>query len=309
MRTLFLLSCLLLQSFGAVAIDIYSKAFGKKDAPAVIFLHGGPGYNCASFEFTTAQKLADQGFFVIVYDRRGEGRSEDPNALFTYEQTFKDLDGLYKKYKIEKATLIGHSFGGIVGTLYAQANMDKVNALVLVGAPVNLQESFKHIISTCKSIYTAKEDKMNLGYITMLEKMDSTSIEYSSYCFMHAMSNGFYSPKNPTAEAREVYTQMKGNEELKKWASAMTLPGPQGFWRNEQYTTISLAHYLMALQNMGLPIYGFYGKEDGLYSAQQIAALTTIIGEPNMFYYDDCSHSVFIDQQSAFLRQFKEKIK
>jgi hypothetical protein len=33
---------------------------------------GGPGYNCAGFEVSTAQELANNGFYVIVYDRRGK---------------------------------------------------------------------------------------------------------------------------------------------------------------------------------------------------------------------------------------------
>jgi hypothetical protein len=31
---------------------------------------GGPGYNCGGFEVSTAQELANNGFYVIVYDRR-----------------------------------------------------------------------------------------------------------------------------------------------------------------------------------------------------------------------------------------------
>ena len=49
------------------------------------------------FEGTTAQKLADLGFYVIAYDRRGEGRSADPNATFTYNEAFQDLNAIYKK--------------------------------------------------------------------------------------------------------------------------------------------------------------------------------------------------------------------
>jgi proline iminopeptidase len=57
------------------AQELYSRAFGNaKDTP-ILFLHGGPGYNCAGFEVSTAQELANNGFYVIVYDRRGEGRS------------------------------------------------------------------------------------------------------------------------------------------------------------------------------------------------------------------------------------------
>ena len=70
----------------ADAQEIYSKTFGNPNHEPILFLHGGPGYNCANFEATTAQKLANNGFFVIVYDRRGEGRSKDTNAQFTFQK-------------------------------------------------------------------------------------------------------------------------------------------------------------------------------------------------------------------------------
>ena len=55
------------------------------------------------------------------------------------------------------------------------------------------------------------------------------------------------------------------------------------------------------IQKSHIKIYGLYGKEDGLYAAYQIESLAKIIGEENLLYFDNCSHNVFIDQQSAFL--------
>ena len=149
-----ILTCLLLLSLLQLqAQNIYSKAFGKPSDKAIIYLHGGPGYNCSNFEITTAQRLADQGFFVIVYDRRGEGRSIDTKAQFNFEQTFSDLNQLYQQYAVKKATLLGHSFGGIVATRYAQRFPAQVHAIVFVGAPISLQESFRTIQASCKKIY------------------------------------------------------------------------------------------------------------------------------------------------------------
>jgi hypothetical protein len=44
--------------------EIYFEECGNPDGIPVVFLHGGPGYNCVNFEATTAQQLADKGFFV-----------------------------------------------------------------------------------------------------------------------------------------------------------------------------------------------------------------------------------------------------
>lgn len=280
---------------------LYSNSFGQKTNPAIIFLHGGPGYNCSNFEVTTATNLAQKGFYVIVYDRRGEGRSADIKAKFTFDESYNDLKDLYKKYGIEKATLMGHSFGGIVATLFAEKYPDKINSIVLVGAPIALQETFRTIINTCKNIYTSKNDDIGLSYLEQLEQMDTESIEYSSACFYHAMKNGFYTPKIFTEDAKKTYALFKTDTTLIKYASSMSIEAPKGFWKNEAYTSINLSEKIKQLLIKKVNFYGMYGKDDGLYSAEQMNALTQIVGLNNIMYLDNCSHNVFIDQQKIFI--------
>lgn len=304
--TLILFTFLVALSYGQT---IYTKTFGNRKDKPIIFLHGGPGFNSANFEATTAQQLADKGFFVIVYDRRGEGRSTDTNAKFTFNETIEDLNSIYQKFNLQKSTLIGHSFGGIVATLFAEANPKKVQSIVLVGAPVSLQTTFKHILSKSKSIYETKKDSVNLKYISMLEKIDTASFEYSSYCFIHAMQNGFYSPKNPTTEAKKIYSKFKTDTLLTKYASQMSYEAPRGFWKNEKYTTIDLTTKLKELKKKNIQIYGLYGKDDGLYFTEQIADLQNLIGSTNLQYFENCSHNVFIDKQTPFIEAIKTWIK
>jgi proline iminopeptidase len=289
--------------------DLYTKAFGNPKDQAVVFLHGGPGYNAASFEATTAQPLADRGFFVIVYDRRGEGRSKDPRAKYTFRESFDDLKAVCKKYEARKPVLIGHSFGGVIATLYAKTNPNAVQALILVGAPVSLQSTFETIIARSKAIYQARNDSLNLKFITLLQNMDATSLEYSSYCLGHAMQNGFYATKNLSAEAKALYARFKTDTLLTRYASQMSFQAPQGFWKNEHYTTIDLTDTIRALQKKNVKVYALFGKDDGLYSAQQVEALQNIIGPRNLDYIDNCSHNVFIDQQTQFMDRVKTWVK
>lgn len=284
---------------------IYTKTFGNSTDKPIIFLHGGPGYNCVTFEATTAQELAENGYFVIVYDRRGEGRSKDANAAFTFKETFDDLNAIYDNLSLKEATLIGHSFGGVVATLFAEANPKKVQSIILVGAPVSLQMTFDTILSKSKSIYQAKNDNVNLNYISMLENMDRTSIEFSSYCFVHAMQNGFYTPKNPSEEAKNIYSKFKTDPLLSKYGSQMSYEAPQGFWLHEKYTTIDITKNLQSLQKQHIKIFGLYGQDDGLYAPQQVTDLQNLIGSSHVKYFDNCSHSVFIDQQTQFIDSIK----
>ncbi len=297
--------CFILTLLVANGQDMYIKTFGNKKDKPIVFLHGGPGYNAVNFEATTAQKLADKGFYVIVYDRRGEGRSVDSEANYTFKEAFDDINAIYQQYSLTKATVIGHSFGGVVATLFAEQYPEKINSIILVGAPVSLQQTFKTILATSKAIYQDKEDSANLNYVSMLEKMDTTSIQYSSYCFMHAMQNGFYTPKKPSEEAKLIYSKFSTDTLLIKYASQMSYQAPQGFWKNENYTTIDLSSNLQKLLAQKVSIYGLYGKEDGLYSGEQIKELQHLLGENNLKYLDNCSHNVFIDQQSTFIEQVK----
>lgn len=308
MKKLILLFVLLLSASTFQAQELYVKTFGNAAAKPILFLHGGPGYNAAGFEVSAAQQLADQGFFVIVYDRRGEGRSADANAKFDFAQTFDDINGLLKKYNISKATLMGHSFGGIIATLYTEKYPENVNAVILVSAPVALQESFKTIQHSAREIYTQKDDKESLKYLDMLQKMDPSSMEYASYTFMHAMQNGFYSPKQPTAEAGAIYKSIAADPNF-KYMKEMTREAPMGFWKNENYTTIDLTRNLENLVAKKVKIYGIYGKEDRLYSAAQVSQLGKIIGKDNLHYFENAAHNVFIDQQQLFLRAVKSDIK
>lgn len=297
-RTIFLF--LVICSFSALAQNLYTKAYGKEKDKPVIFLHGGPGYNSANFEGTTAKKLADNGFYVIVYDRRGEGRSKDSNAKFNFEETFNDLNGIYKKYNIKNALLLGHSFGGIVGTLFAEKNPAMVNSVFLIGAPVSLQETFRTILNSCEKLYLSNKDSASLKQINELRKLNTSSAEYYSECFSHAAKNRFYSTKKPSDEMKNIYKAF-AKDSLVRYSYQMTIPPPLGFLKNENYTSIDLSNNILKLIENNTKVFGIYGKDDGLYSRKQIDALKMLIGDDYVQYLENCSHNVFIDQQSLFI--------
>lgn len=297
---------LILIHVSASAAELYVRAFGNPANPAIVFLHGGPGYNGATFESTSAKTLADSGFFVIVYDRRGEGRSIDTAARFTFRESVDDLRQLYERFNLKKATLLGHSFGGVVAIRFAEAHPQMVRALVLMSAPVRMQESFRNILARSKAIYSGKSDSTNLKYITMLENMDTASMMYSSYSLGHAMQNGFYAPKARSAGAKAVFTKYRADTALAKYAARMDFKATKGFWENEHYTTLDLRKDIARLKAGGVRIYGLYGKEDGLYSAAQVEELGRQIGGSHLRYLEACSHNVFIDQQPDMIAALRD---
>lgn len=296
-----------LLSFPAKGQSLYSRAFGKASDEPIIFLHGGPGSSAVYFEATTAQKLAAVGFYVIIYDRRGEGRSKDSTARMNYEEFFEDLNTIYRKYHFSRAHLIGFSFGGLVTTLYAEQHPEKVKSIVLASALVSQQASYNTILQSVERIYGDQNDAVNLAQIKTIREMDSNSLPYRTAVFAYASKNGFFNLPKPDLEARQIYSTYPSDTLITRYVKNDR--AVETLWQNETRKNIDVTPVLKKLRNRNIPIYAIYGKQDGLYSKEQVADLSRITGKSGLVYLDNCSHTCFVDQQAKFIEALKSWLK
>lgn len=105
---------------------LYYETRGR--GPAVVFLHGG--LNDSRLWDEQMRALSKQ-FRVVRYDMRGFGRSNAERVEFWPTE---DLRALLDFLKIERATLVGLSLGGIVAADFALEHPERVERLVLVGS-------------------------------------------------------------------------------------------------------------------------------------------------------------------------------
>lgn len=292
-------------SFLAKGQNLYIKTYGNQKHKSLIFIHGGPSGNAALFEGTTAQNLADQGFYVIAYDRRGEGRSIDPKATFTYQESFQDLNAIYKKYHLKKAILLCHSFGGLVGTLYTNKYPQNVSALVLAGALFSQQETYDHILNTLKKKYS--NDSEQLTRIKTVENLDKNSAEYRKKCYELAGENNAFKIPNPTPESKKLYADYEAGEFFK--TNIRNKNAPLLFYQNEKQNNIDTRSLLKKIKTSGVSIFAIYGKDDGIFSSAQITSIKNIAGEEHFAFLNNCSHYLFVDQQTEFLFNIKKWLK
>ncbi len=307
MRTIFL--CLLYGcmslAISAQSNTIYSSAYGHKENPAIIFIHGGPRGNATLFEGTTAEKLAGKGFYVIVYDRRGEGRSIDTTASFTFREAIADLSGLYQKYHIRKAHIMAHSFGGLVGTLFTEQYPEKVASLILVGALFSQQETYDHILETAKKIYRQRKDSAMLSKIAAIEQLPKNSAAYRKQCYEVAGQNNFFKMPFPTKEAN----QLRDNYETSSFGkhNIRNDNAPILFYKNESRNNIDTKPVLRNLVKQ-TQLFAIYGKQDGIFSEKQFNDMRKIVGKQRFKMIDNCSHYPFVDQQTAFINTIEKWI-
>ncbi|WP_426096151.1 alpha/beta fold hydrolase [Flavobacterium sp. DSR2-3-3] len=89
-------------------VKLYVKDNGKEKP--VILIHGWPLSN-EMWEFQI-DTLAQNNCKVIVYDRRGFGKSSQPWDGYDYETLTDDLKAIIEQLDIKEAALAGFSMGG-----------------------------------------------------------------------------------------------------------------------------------------------------------------------------------------------------
>ncbi|WP_295767902.1 alpha/beta hydrolase [uncultured Mucilaginibacter sp.] len=207
-----LFTALLLIASQACSQQIYSKAYGNPENPAIIYIHGGPRGNATLFEGTTAPLLAQKGFYVIAYDRRGEGRSKDTAATMTFNETITDLDNLMQEYQLKTATILGHSFGGIVATLFTNARPKRVKRLILAGALFTQQETYDHILKSTSQTAIAKKDSAMLKQISYIKTLNHNSAEFRKKCYEIASAYGYFRMPYSTPQSIQLEADYKNSE-------------------------------------------------------------------------------------------------
>lgn len=124
--------------------------YGTLDSP-VVLLHGW-GQNIEMMK-SLGDSLQNNHRIIIV-DLPGFGSSEEPKYAWDLNDYVEFLDILLNELKVKNPTIIGHSFGGKIGLLYA--SRFNVNKLVCLASPYKqkvTKESLKlKVLKTAKKI-------------------------------------------------------------------------------------------------------------------------------------------------------------
>jgi proline iminopeptidase len=109
------------------------EGYENKSMP-LILIHGGPGGNHYNFERTVGRMISKERT-VVYYEQRGSGRSDKPESADDYsiDLLVSDLKVLKDSLGIERADLLGYSFGGELALEIACAFPNDINKLVLSG--------------------------------------------------------------------------------------------------------------------------------------------------------------------------------
>jgi len=142
-------------------LKIYYELYGKDKSDTVILIHPiGGNIEIWKDEISLILK---KDLRIIAYDLRGHGNSNmGTRNNFTISHLVQDLKMLIDNLNIKKCTLIGHSIGGSIASVYAGQFPENIEAIILInGSSVRIPDKDleKHY-TTRKIALTSGMDKL-----------------------------------------------------------------------------------------------------------------------------------------------------
>lgn len=111
-------------------VDINYVNYGNKDGDMLVFLHGW-GQNIQMMDMI-GQRFKDK-FNILILDLPGFGGSAEPDFVWSCYDYAKCVNELVSDLNGRNVTIIGHSFGGKIGLIYASKY--SVKKLVCFASP------------------------------------------------------------------------------------------------------------------------------------------------------------------------------
>jgi pimeloyl-ACP methyl ester carboxylesterase len=109
--------------------DLQVREDGPRDAPNIVLLHG---FACSIGWWEDMIPVLARDHHVITFDLLGHGGSEKPRDGYGTEDQARRVSAALDRLGVRRATIIGHSMGGVVGTALVELRRPLVASFVIL---------------------------------------------------------------------------------------------------------------------------------------------------------------------------------
>ena len=239
--------------------------------PPVVLVHGsGPGVTAYANWRLVIPALSDR-FRVIAPDMVGFGFSERPDGADYSVQTWADqVVGLLDALGLDKASIVGNSFGGAIALRVATQHPERVDKLVLMGSmgvDFPITEGLDRVWG-----YTPSFENMRAVLDVFAYDRGLVPDELAEVRYRASTQPGF----------QESYGAMFP-EPRQRWVDAMRTPDDE--IRKITHETLIVA-----------------GREDKVIPVETSLALMRLVDNAQLHVYPHCGHWTQIERSADFNR-------
>ena len=262
---------------GANSVELVADAHGNPDDPAVLLLHGG-GQTRRSWG-TTAQALANDGFYAVNADLRGHGESAwDPRGDYSFAAQMADVEAWCQM--LGQPAIVGASMGGLAGlwtegTRAANNHPPAGSCLVLVDiAHRSEAEGVERIVGFMRS--------NPHGFASIDEAADAVA-EYLPHRTRPANTDGL---------ARNL---RRGDDGRFRWHW-----DPQFMSDARPRSSLDFERFAAHARNLRLPVLLVRGERSDVLSVETAAEFLSLVPHAEFADIGDAHHMVAGDHNDAF---------
>ena len=297
-------------------IDIWGKKiwyeiYGAGYHDTLLYLHGGPGASC--LDFVNQARALSEKMKVVIFDQLGVLRSEAiaEDESYGMEYQIEMVEEMRKLLGIEKWSILGHSYGGMLAVLYAYTYPDSIDKVILECPSLCFEDSARstgeylsgHINSLhdkqaaalCEKIRFADyQDKTEivwdlstlLGYVTDMELR----------FYLHGISFEEY---EMSMDASDITDEMwsKGERHLMKLLE--TQPASNGSLGKKVLMT---DNFLPMILKITAPILLINGKYDPACTKNQIEYMMDNAQNVTQAVFEDSGHFPRIEEAEKYMK-------
>lgn len=226
----------------------------------IVLMHG---WGCSTSTLASIERVALESRKVINIDFPGHGLSAEPPEVWGVEQYTGVLEAIVEAEKLDRPALLGHSFGGRVGILYASRHPEGVEKLILVDAAgIKPRRPLKYYIK----VYSFKAYKRLLYLVMGREKAEKRLERRRAKA-----GSTDYAAASP--RMRAILSRVV-NEDLRHVMPSIKAPTLLIWGENDTATPISDARYMEShIPGAGLVAFPGCGHYSFLDNPVQFAAV------------------------------------
>lgn len=248
----------------------------------VVLLSGGPGFSPAYLE-PVARTIGGETTAAVLFHQRGTGRSTmETISVETHllKTLVADLEGLRQALGIEKLTIVGHSFGGILAMMYASVHPDRVEKLALVSSGGPTLASVAKFVANHAARMTAGEQAAVEQWSDpkrIAENRGRAMLEIT-----RAKTPAYFADRGKAQALVDSMDESSFNDEVFRAITPQMLMG---------------LDLRSGLKKVDAPVLVLHGRQDPLETADEVHAA---FAGSTLAVLEDAGHFPWLEQPDAF---------
>ena len=283
----------------------------SRDNPALVLLHGGPGGSLGAL-FRRYNAELERHFLVVTWEQRGAGRSyrrDIPSASMTVAQFVRDLEEVVELVKVrfrqDKVILLAHSWGTILGTLYAHRHPENVAMYMGVGQIADMPEGERLSYDFARSKATRRG---NRRAVAELKRIGPPPHTLSALLTERRWVSHFGGNIHTTPTATELILEALQADEFNLLDLLKLVQGSR-FSAKHLWAEMSRINFTETHLSFEVPVLFLLGRHDRVAPCTLAAAYLERLSAPykKVVWFENSAHNPNYEEPETFNRVILEE--